>query len=109
MYKRIPKLRHNKNGDFYLEDFNIFAVVVMMKPSYEECRIGENGSRMKEYEAYEEANDDQGDLCVLEESDIPGASLNGKKPSELNVVQLKRWLSCRGAPLTGKKAELIER
>lgn len=62
----------------------------------------------KEYEAYEEAYD-QDDLYVLEESDIPGASLNGKKPSELNVTQLKRWLSCRGAPLTGKKAELVER
>ena len=66
--------------------------------------MSENGSEIKEDEA-----NDQGDFCLLEESDVPGASLNGKKPCELNVTQLKRWLSCRGAPVTGKKAELIER
>ena len=48
-------------------------------------------------------------LLLLTESDIPGASLNGKDPSELNVVQLKRWLACRGAPIAGEKPELIER
>ena len=30
------------------------------------------------------------DLLVLTEADIPGSSLNGKEPSELNAVQLKR-------------------
>ena len=59
---------------------------------------------MNEYEA-----NDSGDLYVLEESDIPGASLHGNKPCELNVVQLERWLSCRGAPVTGKKPKLIQR
>ena len=49
------------------------------------------------------------DIVLLNESDIPGASLDGKDPSELNVVQLKRWLVCRGAPVTGKKPELIQR
>ena len=49
------------------------------------------------------------DFEVLNESDIPGASLNGKKPKDLNVTQLKRWLSCRGAPTGGKKPQLIER
>ena len=49
------------------------------------------------------------DLLLLTESDIPGASLNGKDPSELNVMQLRRWLTCRGAPTPGKKPELIER
>lgn len=49
------------------------------------------------------------DFEVLTESNIPGASLNGKKPKELNVIQLKRWLSCRGAPTSGKKPQLIER
>lgn len=53
--------------------------------------------------------DSEGDILILSEADIPGASLNNKDPSELNVVQLKRWLSCRGAPLTGKKPELIAR
>ena len=52
---------------------------------------------------------DQEDLLLLEESDIPGASLNGKQPCQLNVTELNRWLSCRGAPITGKKPKLIER
>ena len=49
------------------------------------------------------------DILLLTESDVPGSSLSGKDPAELNVVQLKRWLACRGAPITGKKPQLIER
>lgn len=49
------------------------------------------------------------DIVLLNEDDIPGASLGGKDPSELNVVQLKRWLVCRGAPVSGKKPELVQR
>ena len=52
---------------------------------------------------------EMGNIIMLNETDIPGASLNGKAPSELNVVQLKRWLACRGAPVSGKKPELVER
>ena len=48
-------------------------------------------------------------FLVLTESDIPGASLNSKQPQELNIHQLKRWLACRGAPVTGKKPDLVER
>ena len=55
-------------------------------------------------------NDDEDDVVLLlTESDIPGASLDGKDPTELNVPQLKRWLTCRGAPVNGKKPELIQR
>jgi len=46
---------------------------------------------------------------LLTEDDVPGASLKGKHPKDLTVVQLKRWLACRGAPLGGKKPELINR
>jgi len=46
---------------------------------------------------------------VLTENDVPGASLNGKQPHEMNKQQLKRWLVCRGAPVTGKKPDLVER
>ena len=53
--------------------------------------------------------DDSDDMPLLTEKDIPGASLNGKDPSELNVIQLKRWLNCRDAPVSGKKPELIQR
>ena len=49
------------------------------------------------------------EIILLDESDIPGASLKGKNPCQLNVAQLKRWLACRGAPLSGRKPELIER
>ena len=47
-------------------------------------------------------------IVTLDENDVPGTSLNGKIPSQLNVMQLKRWLACRGTPQTGKKPELIE-
>ena len=43
----------------------------------------------------------------LREDDIPGASLGIRKPHELKVPELKRWLACRGA--CGNKAALIER
>ena len=49
------------------------------------------------------------DLAFLTETDIAGASLNGKDPAELNVAQLKRWLICHGAPVNGRKPELIQR
>jgi len=42
--------------------------------------------------------DDDG-ILLLNEDDIPGASLDGKRPCEVNVVQLRRWLVCRGAPI----------
>ena len=49
------------------------------------------------------------EIVMLNESDVPGASLNGKHPSQLTVSQLKRWLACRGAPVNGRKPELIQR
>ena len=47
--------------------------------------------------------------CHLREDDIPGAALNGRKPEQLKIPELKLWLACRGAPTKGKKADLIER
>jgi len=49
------------------------------------------------------------DFEVLTEDDVPGASLDGKQPQQLNITQLKRWLACRGAPTSGKKPQLIQR
>ena len=49
------------------------------------------------------------EIILFDEMDIPGASINGKKPCQLNVTQLKWWFACRGAPLSGRKPELIER
>ena len=45
----------------------------------------------------------------LKEEDVPGASLNGRKPEQLKVPKLKLWLACRGALTKGRKTELIER
>jgi len=45
----------------------------------------------------------------LTEADVPGASLDGKHPKEPNIAQLRRWLACCGAPVSGKKPELIKR
>ena len=49
------------------------------------------------------------ELVTLDKCDAPGASLNGKTPFQLTVIQLKRLLACRGAPLSGRKPKLIER
>ena len=50
-------------------------------------------------------------VSVLSEEDIPGASLAGRKPSELKNEELKFWLRCRGDPGKGlkTKAELVKR
>ena len=59
---------------------------------------------------FEDSQDDDfvGDFELLNEEDIPGASLDGKNPQELNVTQLRHWLTCRGAPVGGKKPKLVE-
>ena len=48
---------------------------------------------------------------LLEENDFPGASLCGRKPSELKKEDLKFWLKCRGDQEKGlkTKAELVKR
>ena len=45
----------------------------------------------------------------LPEEAVPGASLSGRKPEDLKVPELKTWLTCRGLPTKGKKADLIAR
>jgi len=45
--------------------------------------------------------DGSDDIPLLTKKNIPGASLNGKDPSESNVAQLKRWLNCQDAPVSG--------
>ena len=51
---------------------------------------------------------EMGNIVMLNETDIPGASLNDKAPSELNVVQLKRWLACCGAAVSRKSQSLLK-
>ena len=38
----------------------------------------------------------------------PGTSLHGK-PENMKVAELKCWLSSRGMPTKGKKADLVAR
>lgn len=45
---------------------------------------------------------------TLPEEDIPGAS-QWERPKQMTVKQLKVWLSCRGAKISGKKNELVSR
>ena len=44
----------------------------------------------------------------LHEEDVPGASVNGRKPSQLHAVELKRWLKCRAATTVGNKQDLVK-
>ena len=46
-------------------------------------------------------------VSVLTEDDIPGASLAGRKPSELKNEELKFWLRCRGDPGKGLKTSYL--
>ena len=51
---------------------------------------------------------DENTKVQLVESDIPGAEL--PKPAECcTVATLKRWLSCRGAKVSGNRKDLIKR
>ena len=52
---------------------------------------------------------DGSDCQFLNESDVPGAALNGQKASSLTIPELKCWLQCRRAPTAGKKADLVSR
>jgi len=47
----------------------------------------------------------------LTENDIPGSSLNGRKPSELKTDKLRFWLKCRNDSAKGlrTKAQLVKR
>ena len=43
------------------------------------------------------------------EDDLPGASLNGRRPENVKVEELKQWLTCRGASVKGEKCDLVAR
>ncbi|KAK3712312.1 hypothetical protein QZH41_017248, partial [Actinostola sp. cb2023] len=49
------------------------------------------------------------DKIDITEDDIPGAKISRESIEQCSVVQLKRWLLCRGAKTSGKKATLITR
>ena len=51
---------------------------------------------------------DENTKVQLDESDIPGAVLP-KRAEFCTVAILKRWLSCRGAKVSGNRKDLIKR
>ena len=57
---------------------------------------------VKENESQPECFTDE--IILFNELDIPGASLNGKKPCQLKITQLKRWLACTWCSFKWKKA-----
>ena len=47
-------------------------------------------------------------LVCYGKEDVSGASLNGREPSQLHVVELKCWLKSRAATTVGKKQDLVK-
>ena len=47
-------------------------------------------------------------IVKLCESDVPGAVLQNKNIHENTQIHFKRWLECRGLPVSGDKAQLVE-
>ena len=45
----------------------------------------------------------------LTETDVPGAKLRHTDVSSNSILELKRWLECRGLTTAGKKDELVQR
>jgi len=45
----------------------------------------------------------------LEENDVPGAKFRCSDVAEHSVVELKRWLECRGIATIETKPELVKR
>ena len=48
-------------------------------------------------------------LVCLREEDVPGASLDGREPNQLLVVELMHCLKCRAATSVGKMQDLVKR
>ena len=46
---------------------------------------------------------------ILTEDDVPGASLKGRKAEQLKNNELKHWLKCRGASVSGTCMQLLQR
>ena len=46
---------------------------------------------------------------ILTEEDIPGASLQKRKPENLKNEELRRWFKCRGGSVGGNRVQLLER
>ena len=50
-----------------------------------------------------------GSCRVILTEDIPGASLQKRKPENLKNEELRRWLKCRGGSVGGNRVQLLER
>lgn len=50
---------------------------------------------------------DMAAMYRLSKNDVPDATISGKSPDDLNMEQLKWWLSCQGALRSGKRLSLF--
>ena len=48
-------------------------------------------------------------VVILMGDDVHGAALGDQVPEQLKMDGLKRWLHCRGATVSGNKAELVRK
>ena len=46
---------------------------------------------------------------ILPGYDVRGVSLKGRKAEQLKNDELKRWLKCRGASVSGTRVQLLQR
>jgi hypothetical protein len=46
---------------------------------------------------------------TISPDDVPGAYINIDNFESCSIVQLKRWLECRGLKTTGNKPDLLQR
>ena len=44
---------------------------------------------------------------AIDKNDILGASLRGRDPNSLKILELKRWLICRNSSMKGRKPNLF--
>ena len=100
VYCRISQLIHGLNRQ-------VFVRLCLPVPRLR-GRLGQVRCRKASWGCFGGTMADENTKVQLVESDIPGAEL--PKPAEFcTVVILKRWLSCRGAKVSGNRKDLIKR
>ena len=73
--------------------------------------LSRDSKTMAANEAFKDVNRSKNKTfpTILTEDDVPGASLKGRKPEQLKNDELKGWLRCRGAIVSGTRVQLLER
>ena len=64
---------------------------------------------LKDNTSVQKANNLGSCRVIFTEDDIPGASLQKRKPESLKNEELRRWSKCRGGSVVGNRVQLLER